>query len=69
MGYESPKEEIINPMGQHGKLIGMARKGATKIEAQQARWAGASVKTMSRPTQGQKDAIQAQEPMLFTLWR
>ena len=55
-------------MGQHGKLIGMARKGATKIEAQQARWAGASAKTMSRPTK-EKDAVQAQEPTLFTLWR
>ena len=68
MGHESPREEVTNPMGQHGKPIGMARKGATKIEAHRAGRAGASAKTMSKPTKGQKEAVQAQEPTLFTSW-
>ena len=29
-------KEVINPMGQHGKPIGMARKGTTEMEAQRA---------------------------------
>ena len=47
-------KEVINPMGQHGKPIGMARKGATEMEAQRARRVGVSTKTMSRPTKGIK---------------
>ena len=47
-------KEVINPMGQHGKPIGMARKGTTEMEAQQAGQAGVSTKTMSRPMKGIK---------------
>ena len=52
MGHKSPRGEVTNPMGQHGKPIGMARKGATEMEAQQAGREGASAKTMSRPMTG-----------------
>lgn len=54
MGCGSSKEEIINSMGQYGKPIGMARKGATKMEAQRPEQTGASAKTMSKPMKGIK---------------
>ena len=54
MGHGSPTEKVISPMGQHGKPIGMARKGATKMEAQRVGPIRASTKTMSRPTKGIK---------------
>ena len=59
MGREIPRKEVTNPMGQHGKPIGMARKRATEIEAQQAGRAGAFSKTMSKPMKGQKEVVQA----------
>lgn len=43
---------VINSMGQHGKPVGMARKGTIEMEAQRAGQARASAKTMSRPTKG-----------------
>ena len=54
MGHGSPKEKVTSPMGQQGKPIGMARKGAIEMEAQRVGLAGASTKTMSRPTKGIK---------------
>ena len=59
MGHEIPRKEVTNPMGQHGKPIGMARKRATEIEGQQAGWARTFAKIMSKPTKGQKEAVQA----------
>ena len=54
MGHGSSKEKVTSPMGQQGKPIGMARKGAIEMEAQRVGLAGASTKTMSRPTKGIK---------------
>ena len=62
MGCGSPKEEVINPMGKHGKPIGMARKGAIEMESQRAGQARASAKTMSKPTKGIKGGSTSPSP-------